>query len=232
MPLPPQIDEQIRAQFQSLITQLQAVANTDYTLLFADTYQATKHTVSFHSLKTNSLSLLQILATKGDHIAQMMETVRNMDDGQAAILLGILTGLKKDYESGMLINLAQMIEANVTADYLEQAERLLSANKKGEYNHVPAAVLAGAVLEDSLRRLCNRQMPPIPVTKPGGSPKMLNALIDDLKNAGFINELKAKQLRSWADIRNAAAHGHFDEFTRSDTEQMLTGVHNFLSDYL
>ena len=33
----------------------------------------------------------------------------------------------------------------------------------------------------------------------------MGTLIDDLKAVNVYNELKAKQLRSWADIRNAAA---------------------------
>ena len=61
---------------------------------------------------------------------------------------------------------------------------------------------------------------------------MLNALIDNLKNAGLYNELKAKQLRAWADIRNAAAHGKFGDFNRKDMEEMLKGVQNFLADYM
>ncbi len=68
--------------------------------------------------------------------------------------------------------------------------------------------------------------------KLNGQYKMMNALIDDLKKAGLYNELKAKRLRAWADIRNAAAHGEFDEFDRKDTEEMLKGVQNFLADYM
>jgi len=45
------------------------------------------------------------------------------------------------------------------------------------------------------------------------------------------NELKAKQLRAWADIRNAAAHGEFDKFKRADVEGMIRGVSDFLATY-
>lgn len=60
----------------------------------------------------------------------------------------------------------------------------------------------------------------------------MNPLIDDLKKAGVFNELKAKQLRSWADVRNKAAHGEFDQFNRTDVEQMMIGVTNFLADHI
>lgn len=60
----------------------------------------------------------------------------------------------------------------------------------------------------------------------------MNPLIDELKSAGVFNELKAKQLRGWADIRNAAAHGESEKFKRTDVEAMIPGVANFLADHL
>lgn len=132
----------------------------------------------------------------------------------------------------MLEDLTEMIEANVAADYLGQAEQLLAEGQPGKFDHVPAAVLAGAILEDALRRLCQRQTPPIPTTKSDGSPKTLDPLIADLQKANVYNKMKGDQLRSWAKIRNYAAHGEFNQFTRQDVEQMLTGVKDFLANYL
>ncbi len=57
-------------------------------------------------------------------------------------------------------------------------------------------------------------------------------LIDDLKKAGAFNEIKAKQLRGWADIRNHAAHGEFDQFSSTDVRQMIDGMTTFLADFL
>lgn len=115
---------------------------------------------------------------------------------------------------------------------LPQIRRFLDDKKQENLSYVPAAVLAGAILEDALRELCQRQNPPIPIEKPNGQPKTLAPLIDDLRKANVINELKAKQLRSWADIRNAAAHGKFDDFTLGDVELMLAGIQKFVADYL
>lgn len=144
--------------------------------------------------------------------------------------IGILKALKGDYENGFLADLADQIGAECAADYMGQAERLLSEGQSGKLDHVPAAVLAGAVLEKTLRDLCKRQNPSIPTTKDNGTPKGMSSMIDDLRKVGLYNELKAKQLRSWADIRNSAAHGQFDEFRRTDVEQMLNGIKEFLGD--
>lgn len=150
--------------------------------------------------------------------------------------VGKLSAIKDDFENGFLANLSIQIEAEIVANYLEQAENLLNEGSRGKYDHVPAAVLTGAVLEKSLRTLCDQQTPPIltfkTTTKGKSEPLTLNPLIDELKKAAVFNELKAKQLRFWADIRNAAAHGEFDKFSRSDVEQMIEGVKNFLATYM
>jgi len=143
-----------------------------------------------------------------------------------------LKGLKDDFAKGLFSDLSLQIEAEIAADYMGQAEQLLAKGQTGQYDHVPAAVLAGAVLEKGLRTLCTKQTPPLPLVDPKGNPLMMNRLIDELKKAGVFNELKAKQLRAWADIRNKAAHGEFSEFNRSDVETMISGINNFLADYL
>jgi hypothetical protein len=144
--------------------------------------------------------------------------------------IGTLKALKADYEKGFLGDLIAQIEAEFAADYMGQAERLLSEGQSGKFDHVPGAVLAGAVLEKTLRDLCTRLNPAIPTVKDNGAPKGITSLIEDLKKAGAYNELKAKQLRSWADVRNSAAHGQFDQFERADVEQMLKGIRQFLNE--
>ena len=45
----------------------------------------------------------------------------------------------------------------------------------------------------------------------------------------MFNEIQAKQLRAYAAIRNAAAHGEFTEFTRSQVETMVAGITQFIA---
>lgn len=144
--------------------------------------------------------------------------------------VAFLKATKDDLEHGFLDSLSSQFESEISSDYLGQAESLLGNGSTGQHEFVPAAVLAGAVLERSLRTLCANQSPPIPTVRGNGEPMTLNPLIDELKKAGVFNELKAKQLRSWADIRNAAAHGEWQKFSRSDVETMLAGVSSFLAD--
>jgi hypothetical protein len=146
--------------------------------------------------------------------------------------LSLLKGIKEDFKNGMLESIASQWEAANLAEYMTQAEQLLGEGISGKFDHIPAAVLAGAVLEKALRGLCQKCNPPIPILNNANEPLQLNGLIDALKKADIFNELTAKQLRAWADIRNKAAHGEFDKFKKNDVDLMLKGVGSFLANYL
>jgi len=146
--------------------------------------------------------------------------------------VSLLRGVKDDFEKGFLDDMVGAIEAEIASDYMGQAEHLLAEGQRGRSDHVPAAVLAGAVLEKALRTLCCQQQPPIPLKNTNGGFKTLGPLIDEVKKAGALNEAKAKQLRAWAGIRNLAAHGEFTQFKRTDVEAMISGINSFLADYL
>src|SRR5260370_5427981 len=182
----------------------------------------------------NCFTLLEPLTKQGTSLKEQVNSLGQSGKSKSEVesFVGVLEALREDLERGFLDNLLLKIEAEVAADYMGQAEGLLNEGQPGKFDHVPAAVLAGAVLEKALRRLCDEHQPPIPTADTNGNPKTLNPLIDELKKANLFNEVKAKQLRAWADIRNKAAHGEFDQFKRTDVEQMIEGVKNFLADYL
>ncbi len=245
MPLPPQIDARIRKRFEGLLAETERLIQDMTRQENAERAHARSNGVliagsihvleeEFYSLQTQVLSLLNFISDSNSHLNQIatdIHRLKNTDDN-AKMLRGYLVGLKNDYESGILESISEMIEANIAADYLGQAVQLLEEGESGRFDHIPAAVLAGAVLEDALRRLCQRQTPPIETKRPNGSPKTLDPLITDLQRANMFNAAKGDMLKSWAKTRNHAAHGEFNEFTRQDVEQMLTGIRNFLADYL
>lgn len=245
MPLPPKIDSMVRQRFDELIKQGEKIIqdmekdnregharNRGSGVIFVGEIQ--NQDTAFNSLVTSTTSLVNIVLGTTQRSKQIIEDLRDKKAKrrEASAIVGILTGLKSDYEAGLLDNLQEMIEANVASDYMGQAEELLAEGIAGQYDHVPAAVLTGAVLEDALRRLCTRQSPPIPVVKADGSPKTLDPLITDLQKAGLYNKAKADLLRSWSKIRNYAAHGEFANFNRSEVEAMIAGIKNFLADYM
>ncbi len=66
-----------------------------------------------------------------------------------------------------------------------QAEQLLDEGQSGKYDHVPAAVLSGAVLEKALRTLCGKQVPPIATVNSKGEPLGASRFCKNVKPIRF-----------------------------------------------
>jgi hypothetical protein len=189
--------------------------------------------VAFTAWKTKCINLGDTLLTAGTELSQYLHFRGiEMSEGGVEIGIGYLSGLQNIVSKDWLGNLGIRIEAEIASNYMEQAEALLGEGIKGRYDHVPAAALSGAVLEKALKTLCTMQNPPVPLLDHKDRPKMLNLLIADLRKAGLYNETKAKQLLAWADIRNRAAHGDFDQFQKTEVEAMVKGIGQFLAQYL
>ena len=96
---------------------------------------------------------------------------------------------------------------------------------------LPAAVLAGGVLEEHMRKLCTRHGIDV-VVKDGGSderPKKASRMNDDLRKANVYGSNDQKQVTAWCGIRNSAAHTRVDEFDETQVANMLQGVRTFIS---
>lgn len=180
----------------------------------------------YYRFRTESMNLVRrSCGEDSDHyrelkrIAETKETSRN--SFYFVHCLGVLEAAQRDYEAGLLFDMRALITAEVLADFIEQAEALLDA---GYY--VPAASLAGAVLEDTLRKLCQRHNLAIPQST------KIDRLNVELARAGVFDKLIQKQITVQADIRNNADHGHFDKFARSDVEDMVKWIRGFTAEYL
>ena len=119
-----------------------------------------------------------------------------------------------------------LVSAEVFSDFLSMAEHLLSEHYKD-----PAAVLAGSVLEEHLRQLCQRNSIPIePIRSDGTSvPLKADALKAELAKAGIYTALDQKQITAWLDVRNKAAHGKYAEYSEAQVDLMLRGVGEFIT---
>jgi hypothetical protein len=133
----------------------------------------------------------------------------------------VLRAAKADYEGGYLFDTRRQIQAEVFDEFLEQAEYFL----KDGYFQV-AAVVAGAVLEDGLRKLCVSQRITL------SSQPALNWMNDELAKSGVYDKMVLKKVTWLADIRNKAAHGKWKEFTAADAEEMVRDVWRLMTDYV
>jgi hypothetical protein len=130
---------------------------------------------------------------------------------------GILAAARDDVQAGALFEIKDLITADVFDNFLEQGQALLSAGY-----FAPAAVVIGAVLEDGLRKLCDKSAISL-----SDRPKLdsMNAL---LAKAGIYNSLTQKNVTALADIRNSAAHGKWDAFGGSDVADMCRWTRDFM----
>jgi hypothetical protein len=137
---------------------------------------------------------------------------------------GMLQALRDDYESGYLQSVVELVHADLFADFLDMADHLIQQGYKD-----PAAVVAGSVLEEHLRKLCDKHG--IDVLKADGTPKKADALNSELAGAGAYSKLDQKSVTAWLDLRNKAAHGKYTEYTKEQVTLMLQGVRDFASRY-
>jgi HEPN domain-containing protein len=134
---------------------------------------------------------------------------------------GILEAAYNDFTEGFLADLKLLVSADIFIELLEQAETLF----KADY-YIPAASLAGAILEDTLKKICIKQNIEIP-DKPN-----INKLNSLLAKEGIYEKLQQKRITTYADVRNNADHGDFDKFKKEDVEDMLKWIPRFQEEYL
>lgn len=172
-----------------------------------------------HQWATSCLNLLgRVFGKESDHYSKFESLFTKLGSGANLVkMLGILKGAKDDFENGFLFETRSLIQAEVFDDFLEQADHLL---EKGYF--APAAVIAGGVLEDGLRKLCLRQSISLPA-KPTIDPMNV-----ELVKTGIYNTLEQKRITALADLRNKAAHGKWAEFSEKDVEMMISQVRAFM----
>jgi len=142
--------------------------------------------------------------------------------------MGALRAAAEDYARGYTWTFKEIVHAEVFDDFLEMANYLIN---DGGYKDA-AAVLAGGVLEEHFRKLCQRNnIPTESLGKRGLEPHRMATLIVDLRKANVYNQITWRKHEGWIDIRNSAAHRKYGDYTRADVEQMIDGLRDFISRY-
>ncbi len=133
-------------------------------------------------------------------------------------LRAVFMAAKEDFEGGYLLSVKSLVQAEVFDSELEQASELLKSGYR-----CAAAVVAGVVLETTLRDLCAQN---------GIDSGKLDKMNADLAKVGKYSVLVQKKITALADIRNNAAHGHPTKFNDEDVASMIKDVERFLMDHL
>lgn len=167
-------------------------------------------------------TLSKVCGNESQHFIHFTEAEKggsfrtNFDNFQR--MKAVFIAAKEDFEGGYLASVHDLIRAEVFGSELEQASELLDSGYT-----VAAAVIAGVVLETAIRELCTRHL------IPHGTLDKMNA---DLTKAGAYNGLVQKRVTALAAIRNSAAHGKPNEFTKEEVKAMIEEIERFLSQHL
>jgi hypothetical protein len=130
--------------------------------------------------------------------------------------VGVLRAVQEDIAQGYLAHVRQVVSGEIFTDFLDMAEHL---SHQG-YHHA-AASIAGAVLEDALRRTLQSRG-----GKATGNLESMNQLAMD---GGLYAPLVFKQVKVWIDLRNSADHGKWDEVEAERVASMIRDLPAFLS---
>ena len=197
-------DARIQAQYDDLSDQPESLQSEILTNLAATIDRIAPVGSRYH---TNSKSALEKYGTDNPY---------NLE-----ILVGILKALRADYIAGYFQTVQELIHADIFSDFLEMAEYLLDKEYKD-----PSAVLIGGVLEEHLRKLCQKNNIS---TISNDRPKKADAMNTELYTKGIYSKLDQKNVTAWLDLRNKSAHGQYDEYTKEQVNLMLMGVRDFLT---
>ena len=179
----------------------------------------------FYAFRSASLSFFSMTFGKDHtHYDEFNSQVDQSTPYCSRIGRGILSAAREELAGDWLTTTKGLVSAEIFSDFLEMAQHLLDEGYKD-----PAAVMAGSVLEEHLRQLCQKHGIPTEMTKQDRShPKKADALNTELVKKKVYNQLDHKQVTTWLDLRNKAAHGKYQEYTKEHVSQMLQGLSNFM----
>lgn len=203
--------EEVGAKFDKLLFLAEAACKE-----YSDSKDGSISGETLYRLRVSALNLLSRLAGSGSFYVEELKQMRP----NAYAIKGLLQAAKDDYEQGFIADHDLAVSAEIFADMLTQCEILLEHDYKD-----PAAVIIGAVLEDSLRRLCLANSIEV------HDRDTLRPLNDKLAKEAVYSKIYRTEIEAKATLRNDAAHGHFDKYTKADVTAALEFTRRFIEQF-
>lgn len=150
---------------------------------------------------------------KAEEVQSYETNVNNFKRVKAVFLAAM-----EDFNGGYINTVRNFVHAELAEDEIEQARELLASGYTAA-----AAVVAGVVLETTLRTLCSRH---------NLAPASMDRMNADLAKAGQYNSLVQKRITALAAVRNSAAHGKIEEYGTHDVQNLISDVERFVGDML
>jgi hypothetical protein len=129
---------------------------------------------------------------------------------------GIFVGAKNDIEGGYIFNVTSTVTGEIFGDFVAAAKSALD-----EDQHIVAAVLACAALEDALKRFAILNGLDV-------ADKTMEEVVNALKSKGLVSGTQKGLLTTMPKIRNHAMHAEWDKITAQDAGSVIGFVEQFL----
>lgn len=215
------LDAKIEQRFDELISKGKKVLSTRSSYSGVVSIEFVDRDLSYGWITSTLSFISRIFGEDSVHYKKLLDASGQITRVKnAEIALAVIKSAYEDYKYGYLFDTRRKITADVFDEFLEQAEYFLNDG----YFQV-AAVIAGSVLEDNLRRLCRQNNIPL-----NSKPK-LDFMNSELAKAGMYDKLIQKKITWLADIRNKAAHGRWNEFSHEDVEDMVKAIRRLTEDH-
>jgi hypothetical protein len=184
---------------------------------------------------TLALSILHDTVGDGHPLAAAIRPA--VEKGDWISLTGSCRTIVTLFTDGGLQNPRLRIVHELDADILIVAKNQLRAAdgtadiQQKQLRLATAAFLAGAALEDALRRLRDSRGVAYDASNTSLS-KLVQALYSPSTGVEIITLADNKNITAWGETRNNADHGRFSLLTVTDVTVMTMGVEAFLNRYL
>lgn len=192
---------------------------------------------SFEFLEAAGLALTVLHDTVGGSHPLYAVLDNSLKKNDYQIALAASRGVATLFEQGGLKSPRLIIAHEIEGDLIDiaqaqaqRAENTKDSNQK-QLQLAIAAFLAGASLEDALRRICDAHGIAYEAGKATIS-KLQAGLYQPAKRIELISASENKQITAWGDTRNKADHGHFGEITQTEVISMLIGIRAFIDKHL
>ena len=214
--------EDILKRIDELIGLGNEVLSTTFTRSYLDYVNNGK----FRGFRSASLSFLEcIFGARHTYYKEFTEHVNKPMPAYTEAGINILQAAKTEIDGGWLFTIKGIVSAEIFADFMEMAEHLLEEGYKDA-----AAVMIGSILEEHLRKLCEKNNIPVTVEKEDKiKSKKADTINHELFKAEIYNKLEMKQITTWLDLRNKAAHGNYTEYSKKQVTLMLQGAQDFMN---
>ena len=135
-------------------------------------------------------------------------------------MAALLKRLLEEIEGGLLTTIENHAIAVTFDDFLDHGAEYLKHGRKDE-----AAVIAGIVFEDTIRRICR-------VLEMAENGVALDTLISELAKREVLTALKAKRARAAAGLRTSAAHARWEQIQLSDVDPVIEFTRELMAAHL